>query len=93
MVYSMTRLRVPKQTFDETLLPIFTELEMQESWVERACPVASAQAMDGVDTAIIEFHGWLDANDRERRAKLAQPSAHSGLRRELAEELRRRFEA
>lgn len=89
--YSLARVAIPKREFEQALLPITTELEMQESWVERACPSATTQETPNLHDAISAFHEWLDANDRERRNKLASPTTHSALRRELASELRARF--
>lgn len=89
MVYSFTRTHPLKQDFELALEPIFTELEMQESWVERACSVTTAP--EDLQAAITDFHAWLDDNDGERRQRLSVSTAHSALRRELAEELRRRF--
>lgn len=91
MVYSFTRTHPPKQDFEAALEPNFTELEMQESWVECAWPGATAEAAEGLQEAITDFHAWLDENDGERRRKLSVGSTHSALRRELAAELRRRL--
>ncbi|NUK32518.1 hypothetical protein HRW16_19335 [Streptomyces lunaelactis] len=86
LVYTTTRLLLRIETFHEQMAPIFTELELQEDWVEEALEAAgeltSTQSDHLATSAATDFQNWLDEDDKSRRSSLSDVIQHSRLRRE-----------
>lgn len=73
--------------------PIFTELELQQDWVEEALEVPPAEADEDAITeqAVKDFHDWLDEDGGARRRKLQIQREHSTLRSDARKECLRRY--
>ncbi|MEV4040865.1 hypothetical protein [Streptomyces umbrinus] len=86
LVYTTTRLLVRLEKFHEQMAPIFTELELQEDWVEEALEAAgdlnATESNDVATSAASDFQNWLDEDDRIRRNSLSDAIQHSRLRRD-----------
>lgn len=86
LVYTATRLLIQLEKFHEQMAPTFTELELQEDWVEEALDATgdlNAIESDQLATSAAgDFQNWLDEDDKARRKSLNDTIQHSRLRRD-----------
>lgn len=88
-VYHSTRVIAPTFNFEEMNSPVFAEVDLVESWCERAVEHGVE-----VTTAAVDAAAWLDQpiGNRTRRKMLRESSLRSSVIREARKELQRRYE-
>ncbi|MFH9747754.1 hypothetical protein ACH4MN_25350 [Streptomyces anulatus] len=92
LVFTQTRILLSLDRLHEQMSPTFTELELQEDWVEEALALAGdSQRQEVLEQASKDFQSWLDEDNRSRRSRLQNVREHSRIRREARTECLERY--
>ncbi|MFH8436570.1 hypothetical protein ACH4A3_15285 [Streptomyces sp. NPDC018007] len=92
LVFTQTRILLSLDRLHEQMSPTFTELELQEDWVEEALAAADdSQKQEVLGQAAKDFQSWLDEDNRSRRVRLQNVREHSRIRREARAECLDRY--